>query len=269
MEASQASDEGSIPSTRSIVLCNHHSIILVKSFMIRFRLCGLVLLIAFAGCAPYTGAPGSHLGLASSGSTHRVARGETLWAIAKHYGVKLEDLVQANQIPDASRIEVGQRLLIPSDRRPVSTVQADTGSQSWEGREISFSGLAGSDSEGFSWPVEGKVISSFGMRRWGVVNKGIDIRAPLGADVFAARDGVVSFIHENLPGFGKTVILEHGDDFATVYSYLNQILVRPGDRVNRRQMIARVGSTGRAEVPALHFEIRRSQKPQNPFYYLP
>lgn len=116
--------------------------------------------------------------------------------------------------------------------------------------------------------MQGRVISIFGMRRRGAINKGIDIQARRGADVVAARGGEVAFVHENLPGFGKTIILDHGSGFATVYAYIGEILVRPGERVSQRQVIARVGKSGRSEVPALHFEVRRHQKPQNPFYYL-
>ena len=125
------------------------------------------------------------------------------------------------------------------------------------------------DSGRFVWPVRGRVISIFGTRRRGTVNKGIDIQAQPGEEVVAARAGQVSFVHESLPGFGKTIIIEHGGGFASVYAYVSEIFVRQGEQVAQRQQIARVGSTGRTEVPALHFEIRREQKPQNPLRYLP
>ncbi len=67
----------------------------------------------------------------------------------------------------------------------------------------------------------------------------------------------------------STIILEHAEGFASVYAYVGEILVRQGEWVGRRQMIARVGETGRTQVPALHFEIRRNQKAQNPLHYLP
>ena len=107
------------------------------------------------------------------------------------------------------------------------------------------------------------------MKRFGSVNKGVDIQAAEGTHVRAARGGKVTFIHENLPGFGKTVIIDHEDGFASVYAYVSQILVSAGQRVSQKDVIARVGSTGRTRVAALHFEIRRHQKPQNPLDYLP
>jgi len=121
----------------------------------------------------------------------------------------------------------------------------------------------------FVWPVQGKVISIYGMRQGTFMNKGIDIQAAWGAQVQAARSGWVSFVHEGLPGFGKTIILNHADGFATVYAYVGQILVRQGEKVAQRQVIARVGKSPRAEVCALHFEVRRHQRPVDPFHYLP
>lgn len=124
-------------------------------------------------------------------------------------------------------------------------------------------------SNGFVWPVEGRVIGLFGTRRMGGVNKGVDIQAPVGSEVRAARTGRVSFTSEGMPGFGKTIVIDHGDGYASVYAYVAQILVSRGENVQQRQVIARVGSTGRTEVPALHFEIRRHQRPRNPLHYLP
>jgi murein DD-endopeptidase MepM/ murein hydrolase activator NlpD len=76
------------------------------------------------------------------------------------------------------------------------------------------------------------------------------------------------FCDEWLKGFGKTVILDHGDNFQTVYAYNSAILVNIGDVVGQNTVIARVGRGGRAKEPSLHFEIRRSGESQNPFYYL-
>ncbi len=228
---------------------------------------GWVLGLVFSafGCTPYIEPPGP--AVATEGFYHRVGPGETLWSISRSYGVELKDLVRVNRIPEGSRIKVGQKLFVPGTaplRRP-SSASGGVPSKALPSRAFS----AGSSHNGFAWPVEGKVISIFGMRRRSVVNKGIDIHAPSGAEVMASREGVVSFVHEDLPGFGKTIILDHGDGYATVYAYVGEIRVRKGERVAQRQVIARVGRTGRAEVSALHFEIRRDQKPKNPFHYLP
>ena len=69
--------------------------------------------------------------------------------------------------------------------------------------------------------------------------------------------------------FGKTIVIDHGNDYSTVYSHIGEIFVQQGDPVSRGQRIARVENLSRDHVTALHFEIRKSQKPENPFYYLP
>ncbi len=233
-----------------------------------FLISGFLFLVsALAGCTQYVAPPSAEVSSpAVSGLVHSVARGETLWSISRRYGVELEDLVRANRISDASRIEVGERIRIPPT--------AGAGYRPEEERPLKERTTApvseeAALSDAFIWPVQGKVISAFGMRRSSTINKGIDIQAPEGAQVLAARGGRVSFVHEQMPGFGRTIILDHGEGFATVYAYIGEILIQPGQIVSQRQVIARVGKSGRAQVPALHFEIRRNQKPQNPFYYLP
>ncbi len=121
----------------------------------------------------------------------------------------------------------------------------------------------------FVWPVNGQVISPFGAKIDRVKNKGIDIRTEEGASVRASGSGRVVYCDTHLKGYGKTVILDHGDNFQTVYSYNSDILVKVGDAVSQNEAIAKTGKTGRAKEPGLHFEIRKDGEPQNPYYYLP
>ena len=121
----------------------------------------------------------------------------------------------------------------------------------------------------FIWPVTGTVISSFGSKIDYIKNKGIDIQAPRGSDVRAARAGRVVFRDDKLKGFGKTLILDHGDSMQTVYAYNSQILVSVGDAVKQNEVIAKVGDTGRAKAASLHFEVRKNGRPDNPINYLP
>ena len=234
---------------------------------VRFPSPALVLLLVVAGCTPYPGESGPSA-IAPSGGVHRVQRGDTLWSISKQYGVTVDALVRENRISDISRVEVGRRLVIPargSADQPAAPAIVRGSDAPRLGAEPPRSGAG----EGFAWPVQGKVIAIFGTRWRGRVNKGIDVQARAGSEVRATRSGKVSFVHEGLPGFGKTIILEHAEGFASVYAYVGEILVRQGEWVGQRQMIARVGETGRTQVPALHFEIRRNQKAQNPLHYLP
>jgi len=65
------------------------------------------------------------------------------------------------------------------------------------------------------------------------------------------------------------VIIDHLDGFSTLYAQNSSVLVKTGESVNQGQAIAKAGSSGRADRTCLHFEIRKGDKPQNPFYYLP
>ena len=234
----------------------------------------MFFLAVAAGCAPYPGESGP-AGITAPAMLHQVQRGETLWSVARQYGVTVNALVRENGITDITRVEVGQKLMIPA-RQGSSSAVVSVPRVSPEPPEVSppaqvapsrpvRSGIG----EQFTWPVQGKVIAIFGVRNRGRVNKGIDVQARAGSDVRATRSGKVSFVHEGLPGFGKTIILEHAEGFASVYAYVGEILVRQDEWVSQRQVIARVGETGRAQVPALHFEIRRNQRAQNPLHYLP
>ena len=120
----------------------------------------------------------------------------------------------------------------------------------------------------FTWPVTGSVMVPFGAKIDKSRSKGIDIRVYEGENVRASRSGRVVFSDDHFKGFGKTLILDHGDKFQTVYAYNSDILVRVGDAVKQKDVIARVGRTGRAKEPCLHFEIRKDGEPQNPLYYL-
>ena len=125
-----------------------------------------------------------------------------------------------------------------------------------------------SKKELFAWPVNGTITSYYGSKIGRVKNKGIDIRAGEGTSVRAAKSGKIVYCDSELRGFGKTVIIDHGNKFQTVYAYNSDILVRVGDVVEQNMVIAKVGKTGRAVEPSLHFEVRRDGAPQNPIYYL-
>jgi len=135
-------------------------------------------------------------------------------------------------------------------------------------RNYNFAGTIPVMPGSFAWPVHGPVIASYGQDAKNGRNKGIDIAASEGAEIKAAKGGVVVFCDEKMKGFGKTVIIDHGGGFQTIYAYNSQITVKVGDTVNQSDVIARAGQTGRAISPCVHFEIRRSGQPQDPDKYL-
>lgn len=120
----------------------------------------------------------------------------------------------------------------------------------------------------YIWPVSrggGTITSRFG-RRDGEFHEGVDIAAPTGTPVLAADSGVVVFAGWK-GGYGKCVIIEHGNGSATLYGHLSQILVREGQKVDKGKTIGLVGSTGRSTGPHLHFEVMQGGVNKDPLKY--
>ena len=119
---------------------------------------------------------------------------------------------------------------------------------------------------GFIWPVNGPVVSGFGMR-WGRMHEGIDIAAALGTPIHAAASGTV--IHAGwLGGYGNLVVVDHGDGLATAYAHASAILVAVGQQVSQGDTLSLVGSTGNSTGPHLHFEVRVNGSAVDPLLYL-
>ena len=99
-------------------------------------------------------------------------------------------------------------------------------------------------------------------------HKGIDLAAPRGTEVMAARDGEVAMVGFD-PILGKTVIVNHEAGYQTIYGHLEEISVRPNDPVRSGTIIGAVGTTGYSTGPHLHFEIRRRGSSRDPAPLLP
>ena len=114
--------------------------------------------------------------------------------------------------------------------------------------------------------------SSFGMRFHPILkvvrlHEGIDLSARLGTPIFATADGVVLQAGYRAGGFGKKVLLDHGFGYRTLYGHCNEVLVKPGQKVKRGEVIARVGSTGLSKAPHLHYEVHVNGRPVDPINY--
>jgi murein DD-endopeptidase MepM/ murein hydrolase activator NlpD len=211
---------------------------------------------------------------------HSVVKGDTLYSIARRYGVAVGALVSANRLAsDRITLRVGQRLVIPAAgvgparalvaRSARSAADPGPRARSWRA-PIDFV-LAVPDFADalstFEWPADGSVSSAFGRRRSGW-HRGIDIRAPHGEPILAAAAGVVVVAGVE-PRYGRVLKIEHEYGFTTVYAHNDENLVKIGDWVTPGQRIARVGRTGRATNYHVHFEIRRDGRVYNPLYMLP
>jgi len=123
------------------------------------------------------------------------------------------------------------------------------------------------------WPVHGALTGSFGKRidpfeGEGAFHTGVDISSPYGSAVAATADGVVT-VASYMGGYGKLVVIRHGkNNFSTYYAHLSDFFVRPNQVVRRGEVIARVGRSGRSTSAHLHYEVRLSNTPLNPYRFL-
>lgn len=119
--------------------------------------------------------------------------------------------------------------------------------------------------DALKWPVKtGRVTQTFvNGDHWG-----IDIAAPTGTPIYAAHSGRVIYSGRGFKGYGKFVILKSGN-LATFYSHCHRLHVKQGQWVEEGQLIGKVGRTGNATGPHLHFEVRHNRTPMDPLVYLP
>ena len=178
---------------------------------VRFPLPALVLLLLAAGCAgtPTTrtiAVPTTPQALPQlSGSYHTVQRGESLWGIARSYGLEPAVLAKTNRISTTTSLPVGQKLFIPLPR----------------------------ESTQFVWPIRGRYRIAGG--------SALEIDAPSGSLIRASRSGQVAVAARHVPGLGKIVILDHRDGYVSVYGGLEQVLVSPATSVRQGMPIGSLG----------------------------
>lgn len=123
------------------------------------------------------------------------------------------------------------------------------------------------------WPVQGGWMSSgFGLRvdpftGQTMFHEGVDIANRLGSPIHAMGAGIVSYAGHR-DGYGLVVEINHGRGEGTRYAHARNVLVKSGDKVDKGQVIALVGTSGRSTGPHLHFEILRNDRPVDPQSYL-
>lgn len=205
----------------------------------------LVILFILSACASM-----------KSGQYVYVEKPSEVSSVAKNYGVTVDELKLAN--PDKT-FKGREWIFIPS-KVGIAYFLKDT---------YVVEDYRGLGTGRFLWPVPHfyKVSSHFGPRGR-KHHDGIDIPAPRGTPIVAVDTGVVIYSDNGIRGYGNMIVLAHGDDMFTVYAHNRKNKVDKGDRVDRGDVIAEVGNTGRSTGPHLHFEIRVKNKVKNPSRYL-
>ena len=189
-----------------------------------------------------------------SGVVIMVGPTDTLESLATKYQVEQEEIVQTNELDDPNLV-IGQTLTIPGGHGAGITAPAPpkakphpTASSGGTSRPPTrYTGGA------FAWPVAGGYISQY----YHYGHYAIDIAADMGTAVKAAAAGTVIFAGWKNNGGGYQVWIAHGSNLYTTYNHMSRVLVGQGQHVSRSQQVGRVGMTGNATGPHLHFEVWR------------
>jgi murein DD-endopeptidase MepM/ murein hydrolase activator NlpD len=199
-------------------------------------------------------------------------RGELLYAATLQQNVIQQHVQQLEDLTAAEEAQL-QTLIVERQREEAAAAQAARLAALAARRAAAIAAGQPPPNEAvgsghFIWPAQGPVVSGFGMRWHPILggyrmHTGIDIGASYGAPIVASDDGIVLYVGW-YGGYGNTVILDHGSGLSTLYAHCSAILVTQGQQVARGQAIARVGATGYATGPHLHFEIRVNGVPVNP-----
>ncbi|MDP3995166.1 MAG: M23 family metallopeptidase, partial [bacterium] len=199
-----------------------------------------------------------------TGVTHTISRGDTLNAIAARYRAKPEDILEVNNLASASELVIGAKVVVPDGLPPAPArpaVQPASGLADLGSIFKPAPAAAGT----FNWPTTSRGITQY-FRGWR--HTGIDIGNKTGQPIYAADGGVVTTSGWNSGGYGYYVIIDHGNGIQTLYAHASKLNVARGDRVDKGDVIAAVGSTGRSTGPHVHFEVRVSGNRANPLDYL-
>jgi murein DD-endopeptidase MepM/ murein hydrolase activator NlpD len=212
----------------------------------------------------------------ADGVYHKIKSGDTLGAIAKKYKANTASVKAHNGIVDASSLKIGQEIFVPGGKGSISSTSSTKTSKVRILASVP-SQIPSSDLGEWMWPVNGGTVTqgygstSFAKRSGyyaGDNHGGVDIGAARGTAVVAAKSGVVSMSKWYF-GYGNLVEITHNDGTITRYGHNTSNSVKKGQKVVQGQVIAKVGSTGRATGPHVHFEIRNSSGKQlesNIFY---
>ncbi len=180
-----------------------------------------------------------------------------------------EHIVQSNLVgrlrTERNTYEQAERQLERESQQLIAEINRLVGISYYDGASVSGSGL-------FSYPIRGRLTSPFGYRRHPIFkvvsfHSGVDLAAPNGTPIMASDTGRVIF-DGWYGGYGKVVIVDHGMDYSTLYAHLSRTSASRGQTVLKGQVVGYEGQTGYSTGPHLHFEVRKSGKPQNPLNYL-
>ncbi|MFH1085142.1 MAG: M23 family metallopeptidase [Chloroflexota bacterium] len=194
-----------------------------------------------------------------NGAYHTVVNGETLDKIAKDYKVEPRAIADypGNKLDAAAPLVAGQQLIIPGGVKPYVAR-----------RVIAYSGEAPKGAKvgtgRLVWPMSGSIS-----QRYWEHHRAIDIAAATGTPIGAADSGYVAVAQYSDVGYGRMIVIDHGNGTQTLYAHMSVYYVEVGQSVAKGELIGKCGRTGSTTGPHLHFEVIQRGVRRNPFLSLP
>jgi len=223
-----------------------------------------VLIIEANGLkAPYTLRAGQKLVIPRRRS-HTVETGETGFEIAMHYGLTWQSIAVANGLDPKKPLKAGTTLAIPTLSKLPAPIAGPEGSQPPRGSKADAPNVDTELGVRFAWPAPGRLLRSFVPAGKAGAHSGIDLAGAEGSAVRAVAKGRVIFAGNEPSRYGNLVIIDHGNGWASAYAKLQKVTVKKGEKVRAGERVGLLGNTGETSDTALHFEIRRKNKPLDP-----
>jgi LysM repeat protein len=202
-----------------------------------------------------------------TGVSYTTVKGDTLASIAKKFSSDANDIAQYNDLASGASLPVGTSLIIPNGELSTPVVSASSGSSKSSSPKSSSSSISepylggsGAPIPGyFAWPLNGGIVTQ-GLHGWNAV----DIGAPTGTSIYAAAAGTVIIANGDGAyngGYGNYVVISHPNGTQTLYAHMSRVIATAGESVAQGTTIGKVGETGLATGPHLHFEVRGAQNP--------
>ena len=262
----------------------------LRRIHVPYKFVYVVLAFALFGCVTAAGLVSTYLRMAWKVANYNNLRSEvetlrtryqTLEHEAKQKGVQLASLqVLATEVSVAYGIKRSLEgpIEVAEEGRLVPTLQESLEEYNFL-KSANLSRLSRRANPLFNtqmlpsiWPAEGRLMSHFGRRSdpfsgEGAFHAGVDISVPQGTPVKGTADGIV-LSAEWSGGYGRLVVLDHGNGLQTYYAHLSRIEVVPGQWIRRGERLGLAGASGRATSSHVHYEVRRSGTPMNPHPYL-
>ncbi len=207
----------------------------------------------------------------TSGVLYTVVKGDTIIGVAAKFKAKPENILndpfnQSNQDFKSNPPILAENtfLMVPGGERPFQQKKVVVLRPSQPQAQPSKpKGVVARGTSNFVWPTDACITQGFWAR-----HPGFDLAAPIGTPIRAADSGYVEVVGWDNTGYGKMILVNHGNGFITRYAHLSVFNVEPGQSVKKGDLIGRMGSTGHSTGPHLHFEIILSGIQRNPSYFV-